>query len=93
MAISRGAALADFNMDGLLDLVVVNRWESAKVWRNTSTNAGHWIEVKLQQPGANRDAIGAWLEVKHGENGDAPRNLRGRRLCQRPEWLVAFWAG
>jgi hypothetical protein len=66
MAISRGGALADFNMDGLLDLVVVNRWEKAQVWRNTSTNAGRWIEVKLQQPGSNRDAVGAWLEVKHG---------------------------
>jgi enediyne biosynthesis protein E4 len=67
VAISRGGALADFNMDGLLDLVVVNRWEKAQLWRNTSTNAGHWIGVKLQQPGANRDAIGAWLEVKRGE--------------------------
>jgi enediyne biosynthesis protein E4 len=66
LAISRGGALADFNMDGLLDLVVVNRWENAQVWRNTSTKAGRWIEVKLQQPGANRDAIGAWLEVKRG---------------------------
>ena len=46
----RGAALADFNLDGLLDLVVVNRWESAQIWRNTSQNAGRWIEVKLQQP-------------------------------------------
>ena len=36
-ATSRGAALADFNLDGLLDLVVVNRWESAQLWRNTST--------------------------------------------------------
>jgi hypothetical protein len=67
LAISRGGALADFNMDGLLDLVVVNRWEKAQLWRNTSTDAGHWIEVKLQQPGSNRDAIGAWLEVKQGE--------------------------
>ena len=28
MAVSRGAALADFNLDGLLDLVVVNRGET-----------------------------------------------------------------
>lgn len=64
---SRGAALADFNLDGLLDLVVVNRWETAQLWRNTSDNAGKWIQVKLQQPGANRDAIGSWLEMKRGE--------------------------
>ena len=66
VAISRGGALTDFNLDGLLDLVVVNRWENAQVWRNTSRNAGRWIEIGLKQPGANRDAIGAWLEVKRG---------------------------
>ena len=65
-ATSRGAALVDFNLDGLLDLVVVNRWETAQLWRNTTAHAGHWVEVKLQQPGANRDTIGAWLEVKRG---------------------------
>ena len=64
---SRGAALVDFNLDGLLDLVVVNRREAAQVWRNTSTNAGHWLEVQIKQPGANTDAIGAWIEVKHGD--------------------------
>jgi hypothetical protein len=65
-AISRGAALTDFNLDGLLDLVVVDRGQSAKVWRNTSQNAGRWVEVKLQQPAPNRDAIGAWIEVRRG---------------------------
>ena len=63
---ARGAALADFNLDGLLDLVVVNRREPAQLWRNTSTNAGHWLELQIKQPGANQDAIGAFIEVKHG---------------------------
>ena len=66
LATSRGAALVDFNLDGLLDLVVVNRWENAQLWRNTSHKAGHWIQIKLQQPSPNRDAIGAWLEVRRG---------------------------
>jgi hypothetical protein len=64
MAIGRGAALADFNLDGLLDLVVVNRWETAQLWRNTTREAGRWIGIKLQQPAPNRDAIGAWLEMR-----------------------------
>ncbi len=61
---ARGAALADFNLDGLMDLVVVNRNSPAQIWRNTSADAGNWVEVKLGQPGANRDAIGAWLEIR-----------------------------
>jgi hypothetical protein len=28
---------------------------------------GHWLMVRLGQPGANRDAIGAWIEVRTGE--------------------------
>jgi hypothetical protein len=65
--IARGAALADFNLDGLVDLVVVNRWKTAQVWRNTSADAGHWVQFELRQDGTNRDAIGAWIEVKRGE--------------------------
>ncbi|MBX3579692.1 MAG: CRTAC1 family protein [Rhizobiaceae bacterium] len=60
----RGGALADFNLDGLIDIAVVNRNAPAQIWRNTSADAGGWVQVKLQQPGPNRDAIGAWLEVR-----------------------------
>ena len=65
--IGRGAALADFNLDGLLDLVVVNRWSKAQLWRNVSRLKGRWIEVSLKQPAPNVNAIGAWLEVKRGD--------------------------
>ena len=64
--VSRGAALADFNLDGQLDLVVVNRGTSAQVWRNVSSKGNHWAEFRLTEPGANRDAIGSWIEVKSG---------------------------
>jgi hypothetical protein len=66
MANARGGSVADFNLDGLMDIAVVNRRESAQVWRNVSNDAGHFIEVRLQQDGANRDGIGAWIEVKQG---------------------------
>jgi enediyne biosynthesis protein E4 len=64
---ARGAALVDFNMDGLLDLVVVNRRAGAQVWRNASTEPGNWIEFRLQQPAPNVDATGAWLEVRRAD--------------------------
>ncbi|MGL4488905.1 MAG: CRTAC1 family protein [Rhizobiaceae bacterium] len=63
-ASARGGAVVDLNLDGLLDLVVINRREPAQVWRNTSTNAGRWLQVRLQQADTNRDAIGAFVEVK-----------------------------
>ncbi|MFO1033813.1 MAG: CRTAC1 family protein [Hyphomicrobiales bacterium] len=60
----RGAQLVDLNHDGKLDLVVTARRENAQVWRNTSAALGHFLEVKLQQDGSNRNAIGAWVEVE-----------------------------
>ena len=67
MAISRGAQVVDLNLDGALDLVVVNRWAQAQVWRQTGDLAGNWVQVRLQQPGANRDAIGAVIEIRHDD--------------------------
>ncbi len=65
--ISRGGMLVDFNLDGLLDLVVANRNAPAQIWRNTSKTSGHWLAFTLKQGGPNRNAIGAWVEVKSGD--------------------------
>ena len=71
---ARGAALVDLNLDGMLDLVVVNREANIKLWRNVGRGdaeqpapMGHWLAVGLQQPAPNVDAIGAWLEVRVGD--------------------------
>jgi enediyne biosynthesis protein E4 len=70
----RGAALADFNLDGLLDLVEVNYGADAVLWRNVGSGAadapkamGHWLMLDLEQAGPNRDAIGAKIEVRAGD--------------------------
>jgi hypothetical protein len=70
---ARGAAVVDLDGDGWLDIVQVVRREPVRIWHNQGTAAdgdaaaGHWLAVDLDQPGPNRDAIGAWLEVRAGE--------------------------
>jgi hypothetical protein len=70
----RGAAVADLNLDGLLDLVEVNYGADSVVWRNVGGGTadapapmGHWLMIDIQQPGPNRDAMGAWVDVRIGD--------------------------
>ena len=63
---ARGAALADLNADGLLDLVVVNRRAPLEIWRNTSPNTGNWAEIEPVLQTSNRRAVGAWVELRAG---------------------------
>ncbi len=70
---ARGASLADFNLDGLPDLLVVNRKANVEVWRNLGRGTarrpvpmGNWLQLKLLQDGGNRNAVGARVEVRVG---------------------------
>ena len=70
----RGAIVADLNLDGNLDLFVVNRAEPASLFRNLGADdgkggvrpMGNWSQVRLVQPAPNRDAVGAHLAIKTG---------------------------
>ncbi|MBL4646490.1 MAG: hypothetical protein COA52_10230 [Hyphomicrobiales bacterium] len=69
----RGAIIEDFNRDGLLDMLVINRKQNVSLFRNLGreTDWGHrplgnWVEIELHDKGGNTHAIGARLLVKTG---------------------------
>ena len=70
----RGAAVVDLNLDGMLDIVQVNRRVNVSLFRNVGSGTadepqpmGNWIAVRPEQTGPNRDAIGSWIQVRFGD--------------------------
>lgn len=69
----RGAVIEDFNADGMLDMLVVNRKTNVNLFLNegAKTDWGHrpmgnWIKIELDNGAINKDAIGAKISVKTG---------------------------
>jgi enediyne biosynthesis protein E4 len=63
VAAHRGCAVADFNADGRLDIVVVALGANAELWQNDSASNRHWLIVRLLGTKSNRDGIGARVTV------------------------------
>jgi len=65
--VGRGAAFADYDNDGDLDVVVVNHSGAVALLRNEGGNRGHWLNVRLEGRRSNRSAIGAKIRVVVGK--------------------------
>ncbi|MEP3346607.1 MAG: CRTAC1 family protein [Litoreibacter sp.] len=74
---ARGAALADFDLDGRLDLVVLNRRSPLELYRNDSEDTGNWVGISLAQDGGNRDAIGAVITLLAGDRAQSQQHTIG----------------
>jgi hypothetical protein len=64
----RGVAVADFDVDGRVDIVVSNAAAVPLVYRNVSTTPNRWLEVRLEGRGgrSHAAAIGARVELRVG---------------------------
>ncbi len=60
--VSRGLAVADFNNDGALGVLISNLDGSPTLLRNVLKPRGHWLRLKLVGTRSNRDAYGARVE-------------------------------
>jgi len=64
--VARGAAYADYDQDGDLDIAMNVNNGPAVLLRNDGGNAGAWLRVKLVGRKSNRDGVGAVVRLKSG---------------------------
>ncbi len=69
---SNGAAYADLDNDGDLDLIVNNIDDEAHIYRNMSRERDpdnhHYLQIQFAGDSLNKNGIGAWVEL-HYDNG------------------------
>jgi hypothetical protein len=63
---SRGAAFGDFDNDGDMDVLIMNRNEPPSLLRNDAPPGNHWIKIRLEGTKSNRSAIGARVLAHYG---------------------------
>jgi enediyne biosynthesis protein E4 len=70
----RGAAFADFDRDGRLDLAVSQNGAATRLFHNRGARPG--LRVRLRGPASNPDAIGARVRVVYGQRMGPVREIQ-----------------
>ncbi|MEM7475214.1 MAG: CRTAC1 family protein [Planctomycetota bacterium] len=62
-ASSRGAVFEDWNLDGRMDVAILNCNSRTQILYNETSNQNHWLQLDLRGRGVNRDALGTRVQV------------------------------
>ena len=103
--VSRSAAIADYDNDGDLDILVNNNGQAAQLFRNDGGNSNHWLEIFLVGTRSNRDGVGARVTVAAGglvlydqrkggmsyQSAQDPRLHFGLAECTRVDAVEVVW--
>jgi len=91
--VGRGAAYADVEGDGDLDVVLTQAGRRAILLRNDQALGHHWLRARLVQPPPNVHAIGAGIELEAGGVTQYRQMMPARSYLSQVELPVTFGLG
>src|SRR6266851_5525988 len=91
--VARGAAYADIDNDGDLDLLITTNAGPALLFRNDGGNRNHALRVKLQGTRSNRDGIGAVVRIEYGGEKQWQMMRSGSSYLSQSEMVLTFGLG
>jgi enediyne biosynthesis protein E4 len=91
--VGRGSAYGDLDNDGDLDTVFTQTAGVPLILRNDQELNRRWLRLKLVGKKSNRDAIGAWVRVKVGDQLLARQVMPTRSYLSQSELPVAIGLG
>ncbi len=91
--VGRGASYADIDGDGDLDVLITQNGGAPLLLRNDQALGHHWLRVKLTGTKVNRDAIGAWVELRGGGSVQRHQVMPTRSYLSQVEPVLTFGLG
>jgi len=90
--VGRGAAYADIDLDGDLDVLITANGGAPRLLRNEGSTHS-WLRFKLQGTSSNRNGIGARVKV-HSQDRVQHKLLKaGNSYCSQSELRLCFGLG
>lgn len=91
--VARGAAYADIDRDGDLDVVLNNNHGAAVLYKNEGGNKASWVSFRLEGVSSNKSGLGAIvrLEMANGKQWRAVSS--GASYCSQSDLALHFGLG
>ena len=91
--VGRGAAYADVDGDGDLDVLITQNGRRPALLRNDQGLGNHWLRIRLIGRTVNRDAIGAWVELRVNGVTQKRQVMPTRSFLSQVELPLTFGLG
>jgi len=90
---ARGAAFADYDNDGLVEILINSQNEPPALLKQESSPGNHWVMLQLTGQRSNRSALGARVKVTAGGRSQSDEVRSGGSYLSQSDLRLHFGLG